>query len=398
MVVIRDGTCVGRSVGARLVHGRSARMREWTFEFYIVFLVGNALRTGIRPRTEVARRCTRHWTARRTVLTISRVTTDTQILMALRSAENGGVCGAELSQRLGLTRAAIWARVEELRKVGYEIEASPVLGYRLISTPDVLHADDLLARLGKTKVIGRDIRVFEQTTSTNDVVEKLARDGVKEGVVVFAESQTKGRGRLGRVWTSPTRKGLWFSILLRPNLRPQETTQLTVAAAAAVWRAIHSVTGLEPEIKWPNDILIGGKKVVGILTELSAEVDRVKHIILGVGVDVNLAANEFPAELRKSATSLRIESGKPVERAELATEILRELDRDYARVCAGNFTELADEWEEHCTTIGKQVVVGIGERRLRGRAESLDEDGALLLRTEHGRLERVIGGDVTLDK
>ena len=326
------------------------------------------------------------------------MTTDTQILMALRAAEIGGVSGAELSQRLGVTRAAIWARIEELRKLGYDIEASPVLGYRLLSAPDVLHADDLLARLGKTKVIGRDIRVFEQTTSTNDVVEKLARDGVKEGVVVFAESQTKGRGRLGRAWTSPARKGLWFSILLRPNLRPQETTQLTVAAATAVWRAIHAETGLSPEIKWPNDILIGGKKVVGILTELSAEVDRVKHITLGVGVDVNLTASEFPSELRKIATSLRVECGKPIVRAELATAILRELDRDYARVCNGEFPALADEWEELCSTIGKQVVVGIGERKLRGRAEALDDDGALLLRTEHGRLERVIGGDVTLDK
>lgn len=306
--------------------------------------------------------------------------------------------GAELSQELGISRAAIWARIEELRKLGYEIEASPVLGYRLVSSPDVLHADDLLARLGKTKVVGRDIRVFEQTTSTNDVVEKLARDGVKEGVVVFAESQTKGRGRLGREWTSPTRKGLWFSILLRPELRPQETTQLTVAAATALWRAIHEETGLSPEIKWPNDILIRGKKVVGILTELSAEVDRVKHVTVGIGVDVNLAANEFSVELRKIATSLRIESGSPVSRPDLATTTLRELDRDYARVCAGKFAEVADEWEEHCTTIGQRIVVTMGDRKLRGRAESLDDDGALLLRTEHGRLERIIGGDVTLEK
>lgn len=326
------------------------------------------------------------------------MTTDAQILIALRAADNGGVSGAELSQELGISRAAIWARIEELRRLGYEIEASPVLGYRLVSSPDVLHADDLLARLGKTKVVGRDIRVFEQTTSTNDVVEKLARDGVKEGVVVFAESQTKGRGRLGRVWTSPTRKGLWFSILLRPDLRPQETTQLTVAAATALWRAIHEETGLAPEIKWPNDILVRGRKVVGILTELSAEVDRVKHVTLGVGVDVNLAANEFPVELRKIATSLRIESGELVSRADLATTILRELDRDYARVCAGNFSEVADEWEEHCSTIGQRVVISMGDRRLRGRAESLDDDGALRLRTEHGRLERIIGGDVTLEK
>src|SRR3989441_7431984 len=188
------------------------------------------------------------------------MTTDAQILSALRSDENGGVSGAELSEQLGVSRAAIWARIEELRKLGYEIEASPHLGYRLLDSPDVLHADDLLSRLGKTKVIGRDIRVFQETTSTNDVVEKLARDNVKEGVVVFAESQTRGRGRLGRKWVSPAGKGLWFSVLLRPDLRPQEATQLTVVAATALWRAIHAETGIRAEIKWPNDILIRGKK------------------------------------------------------------------------------------------------------------------------------------------
>ena len=326
------------------------------------------------------------------------MTTDAQILSALRSAENGGVSGAELADRLGISRAAVWARIEDLRKLGYDIEAGPHVGYRLLNDPDVLHADDLIARLGKTKVIGRDIQVFEQTTSTNDVVEKLARDGVKEGVVVFAEAQTKGRGRLGRQWMSPARKGLWFSILLRPELRPQETTQLTVAAATALWRAIRAETGITAEIKWPNDILIRGKKVVGILTELSAEVDRVKHVTLGVGVDVNLSASEFPSDLRKIATSLRVESGKPISRPELATAILRELDRDYARICAGQFAALADEWEQHCTTIGKNVAIQIGERKMRGRAEALDDDGALLIRTEHGHLERIIGGDVTLER
>ncbi len=326
------------------------------------------------------------------------MTTDAQILSALRAAENGGVSGAELSQRLGISRAAIWARIEELRQLGYDIDATPHLGYRLVSAPDVLHADDLLASLGKTKVIGRDIRVFEQTTSTNDVVEKLARDGVKEGVVVFAESQAKGRGRLGRVWTSPVRKGLWFSSLLRPNLRPQETTQLTIAAATALWRAIQAETGITAEIKWPNDILIRGKKVVGILTELSAEVDRVKHVTLGIGVDVNLTTADLPAELRKTATSLRIESGEFISRAELAVTILRELDADYHRVMNGGFASLADEWEQHCTTIGQQVVVQMGSRKIRGHAESLDDDGALLVRTEHGHIERVIGGDVTLEK
>ncbi len=325
------------------------------------------------------------------------MTTDAKILAALR-AHPEGVSGAQLAEQLAISRAAIWARMDELRKVGYDIEASPHFGYKLVSSPDALHADDLLARLGKTRVVGRDIQVFEQTTSTNDVAEKLARDGVREGVVVFAESQTKGRGRLGRVWMSPTRKGLWFSVLLRPNLRPQETTQLTVISATALRRAIKTVVGITADIKWPNDLLIGGKKVAGILTEMSAEVDRVRHIILGIGLDVNQETNEFAPDLRKIATSLRIEAGEPVCRAEIATEILRELDLDYARILAGKFSEVADEWEAACITIGKNVAVHTGDRKFRGHAESLDDDGALLVRTEHGLLERVIGGDVTLEK
>ncbi|HEY5043590.1 MAG TPA: biotin--[acetyl-CoA-carboxylase] ligase [Verrucomicrobiae bacterium] len=325
------------------------------------------------------------------------MTTDAKILSALR-ANPDGVSGAQLAEQLEISRAAVWSRIEELRQVGFVIEAGPHFGYRLVDEPDALLADDLLARLGKTKVVGRDIRVFEQTTSTNDVMEKLARDGVKEGVVVFAESQTKGRGRLGRKWMSPIRKGLWFSVLLRPDLRPQETTQLTVASAAALRRAIKSVTGLSADIKWPNDLLIGGKKVVGILTEMSAELDRVRHVILGIGVDVNQSVTEFPAELRKTATSLKIETGGEISRAELAVEILRELDLDYARICGGKFPQLADEWESGCATIGRNISVQMGVRTIRGCAESLDDDGALLVRTEHGHLERIIGGDVTLEK
>ena len=326
------------------------------------------------------------------------MTTDAQILSALRTAGDGAVSGAELSQLVGVSRAALRTRIDELRRLGYDIQASPHFGYRLVTAPDVLHADDLLARLGKTRVVGRDIRVFEQTTSTNDIAEKLARDGVREGVVVFAESQSKGRGRLGRKWTSPARQGLWFSVLLRPDLRPQEATQLTVAAATALARAIRSETGLKPGIKWPNDILIAGKKAAGILTELSAELDRIKYVILGIGVDVNLNAAEFPAEFRKSATSLKIESGRSVSRAALAAAILRALDEDYSKIVERQFSSVADEWESLCTTLGHDVVIRVGDRRLRGRAEALGEDGALLLRTEHGRLERIVGGDVTLEK
>ena len=326
------------------------------------------------------------------------MTADAKILSALRAAGDGSVGGSELSAQLGISRAAIWARIEELRSLGYDIEASPHFGYRLLSAPDALHADDLLSRLGKVQVVGRDIRVFQQTTSTNDVVEKLARDGVKEGVAVFAETQTSGRGRLGRSWMSPAQKGLWFSILLRPDLRPQEATQLTVASATALVRAILKCTGRKPEIKWPNDILCGGRKVAGILTELAAELDHVKHVILGIGINVNQAPADFSAELRRGAASLKMATGHTVSRPELAGAVLSELDVDYGRICAGQFSAVADEWEGHCSTLGRRVSIRMGSTVLTGRAESLSDDGALLLRTDHGHLERISGGDVTLEK
>jgi BirA family biotin operon repressor/biotin-[acetyl-CoA-carboxylase] ligase len=323
---------------------------------------------------------------------------DLEILRALRNPAGAWVSGSDLSRELGVTRAAVWGRVDELRRVGYEIEASPHQGYRLIASPDALHADDLLARMPGKRVVGRDIQVFKETGSTNDTMEMLARDGAAEGMVVFAESQTRGRGRMGRRWLSASGKGLWFSVLLRPPLRPQETTRLTVAAAVAIRRAIWKVTRLQCGIKWPNDLLLQGRKVAGILTELSAETDRVRYLILGVGIDVNQRASEFPRSLAKVAGSLLLAAGTAVDRAALAAEVLSQLDREYARVCAGRFQEVAEEWESACATLGQTVCIKIGERLVEGRAEALDADGALLVRTEHGRLVCVTGGDLTVEK
>jgi BirA family biotin operon repressor/biotin-[acetyl-CoA-carboxylase] ligase len=324
------------------------------------------------------------------------MTVDAQILSALRAAPSG-VSGADLSRQLKMTRAGVWAHIEELRALGYDIEASPHLGYRLLGSPDALHADDLSARLGKVRVVGREIHVFQETTSTNDVAARLARGGAEEGAVVFAESQTKGRGRMGRAWVSPAGKGLWFTVLLRPDCPPQGTTQLTVAAATALARAVTLQTGIVPEIKWPNDILIRGRKIAGILTEMRAEVDRVQEVLLGIGMDVNLEAADFADGLRRTATSLKLETGQKVNRAELAVAVLRELDRDYQAVAEGHFDRLAEQWAERCSTLGCQVAIRIGDRVVRGRAESLDNDGALLVRGLHGHLERIVGGDVTQD-
>lgn len=324
------------------------------------------------------------------------MTLDAKILFALRAADDTGIHLSALAAQVGENPTAIQRHVAELGRLGYEIESTPHFGFRLMSAPDLLHADDLLSRLAPNRVVGRDIQVFQETSSTNDVAEKLARDGVAEGVVVFAETQTRGRGRLGRKWLSPAGRGLWFSVLLRPQMPPSSVTQLTIAAATAVARAVRLETGLKPEIKWPNDILLRGKKSAGILTELSAEVDRVRHVIIGLGVDVNVT--DFPAELREVATSLATEAGHPFIRAEIAAAILRELDADYARIARGEFAALAEEWEQQCVTLGQRVRIHIGDRMLTGRAEALDTDGALLLRTEHGRLERIVGGDVVLEK
>ncbi len=324
------------------------------------------------------------------------MTLDATILHALRGADETGVTAATLAAQSGSTVDVVAQRVAALGALGYDIQATPHRGYRLHSAPDLLHADDLISRLPANRVIGRDIQVFQETSSTNDVVEKLARDGVAEGVVVFAESQTKGRGRLGRRWVSPAGQGLWFSVLLRPALPPSLVTQLTIAVATAVARAVRSETGLVPQIKWPNDILIHGKKAVGILTELSAELDRVRYVVIGIGVDVNVPT--FPVELAATATSLAEAAGRQFIRADIAAAILKELDFDYARVRGAAFPALAEEWEQQCVTLGKRVRIHIGDRTVTGRAESLDSDGALVVRTDYGHLERILGGDVILEK
>jgi len=325
------------------------------------------------------------------------MTTAAQLLAALRTHPDG-VAGTDLCQQLHVTRAAVWSHIESLREAGFEIIASPHRGYQLVSAPDALLAVDLQSRLIQDQVIGSTVRVLQNTTSTNDEASRAALEGHPEGLVIFAESQSTGRGRMGRRWSSPTGRGLWFSALLRPSLTPGECTQLTAASAIALVRAIQSATGITPEIKWPNDLLIKGNKIAGILTEMSAELEHVRSVVLGIGIDVNQTASEFPADLRGIATSLKLAMGKNVSRPDLAEAVLLNLNEEYARILASNFAAVAEEWASHCSTLGKQVTIDMGTRRVRGRAEALDENGALLLRTEHGRIERIIGGEVTLTK
>ena len=321
---------------------------------------------------------------------------DADILRELYQVGDDGISGAKLASRLAVSRTAIWARIEALRRVGFDIEASPQSGYRLNAAPDLLLSEDLVARRGKIRIIGDPIQVFQETRSTNALAERLGRDGVKEGAVVVAEFQTQGRGRLGRTWLGSNGKGVLLSTLLRPPLRPPEVTRLTVMGATAVVRAIRRCTPVEPSIKWPNDIMIGSKKVAGILTEMNAEPDRVRYVVLGIGLNVNQSACDWPEELQSVATSLKIETGQSVHRAALTAALVEELDRDYCRSVGQEFGLVLDEWQSLCGTIGKEVCVQFGERRIEGRAEAIDTDGALLVRGDGGHLQRVTGGDVSL--
>jgi BirA family transcriptional regulator, biotin operon repressor / biotin---[acetyl-CoA-carboxylase] ligase len=322
--------------------------------------------------------------------------TGTAILEAFYQAAGQFVRADDLGRQLNRPSTAVTAEIVELEKLGYTIEAHPHLGYRLLGTPNRLTADDIKARL-KSKLIGSEILVFEETASTNDVVEHLAKSGAREGLVVFAESQTRGRGRRGRAWVSPRGKGLWFSVLLRPALPPSAASRITVAASVAVARAIWQNCGVDARIKWPNDVIVNGKKLAGILTELRAEADEILLAILGIGIDVNCEREDFSSDLADIATSLELETGNAQDRVGLAAQVLTALDECYW-VALTDFETIADEWAKLCTTLGKHIVVTMGERRIEGFAQALDGDGALLLRRDSGQVERILGGDVVVER
>src|SRR3989344_9407838 len=250
----------------------------------------------------------------------------TQILKFLKESE-GYVSGEEISRRCGMSRAAIWKYMQELRQEGFDVVAVPHLGYKLVATPDKLLPSEIQHGL-KTQYLGKKI-VYEDTgPSTMDVAFRLGMEGAVEGTLVCAEGQTKGKGRLGRHWNSPKGKGIYMSVILRPSLPPTEVAQLTLLAAVAVCEAVQRVSGVAARIKWPNDILVEDRKLAGILTELSAETDRVRFGVIGIGVNVNTPLSLLPA----TATSLKEEAQKKVSRGELVQEILRVLEDWYERL------------------------------------------------------------------
>ncbi len=315
------------------------------------------------------------------------------VLAFLAEAGDEFVSGEAISDKLGLTRAAVWKHVEALRSQGYRIQALPARGYRLTEVPDRLTALELRPLLN-THDVGQVLHWYPEIGSTSDRAKELAEAGAEHGEVVVAESQTAGRGRRGRTWASPGWKNLYFSVVLRPDLPPSRAPELTLVASIAVCDAL-AQAGVRSGIKWPNDVLAGGRKIAGILTELAAEPDRVHWVVLGVGVNVNAQAEDFPEELRGEATSVLIERGQPAPRALFAAACLTALETWIDRHAEKGFGDIREAWRDRNVTLGREVVVAAEGREIAGLAEDVDDAGALLVRTPSG-LERILSGDVKL--
>lgn len=312
------------------------------------------------------------------------------ILARLRAA-TGPVSGEDLAATLGVSRAAVFKHVEALRARGYAIAAEHAQGYRLTATPDRLDATELGARLTGG---WRRIEWHARVDSTQRVARELAGAGAPEGTVVVAEAQTAGRGRLGRTWHSPPGTSLYCSVLLRPPLPPARVPQLALVAGLAVAEAADAL-GVRALLKWPNDVLLDGRKVAGILTEMEAELDRVHAVVVGIGVNVNAAAEDFPPYLRERATSLAIATGGRVDRVGFAAAVLDRLEALYRRFLDAGFGALRDGWEGRSALAGRRVTVSGGGEHT-GTVAGVDDDGALRLVDEGGAVRRVVAGEVTV--
>jgi len=318
-----------------------------------------------------------------------------KVLDFLLSQKGKYISGEEISQALAVSRTAVWKQIKQLRTEGYEIQSSSRLGYRLVSQPDLLLPQEIRQGLS-TQWLGKEIHYYASLDSTNILAKKLAAQGAPEGALILAEEQTGGKGRLGRQWISPFAKGLWFSLILRPEITPTDAPKIVMLAAAALQETVASLTGLSVKIKWPNDLLLEQKKVAGILVEMSGEMDNINYLVVGIGINVNLTLEDFSPELRETATSLAIGLEKKVNRLDLLQALLAKFEEYYSIFKAGNYAFLVAKWREASCTLGQLVRVTTIREVLEGRAIDFTDDGSLVLELEDGSFREIVAGDVTL--
>lgn len=324
-----------------------------------------------------------------------------EILIRLKENPLEYVSGEYLSTVLGVSRTAIWKVINELKEEGYVIESSSKKGYRLSADSDVLNSFEINEGL-KTKVLGRNIVYLDQIDSTNNYAKKIAFEGCEEGTLVVADYQTCGRGRLGRDWNSSDKKGVWMSLVLRPDIPFEEVQMLTLAVSVAVVQALFEYAQIEAGIKWPNDIIIKGKKVCGILVEMNMEVDKINFLVLGIGLNVNQRKDDFKEELLDRAISLNMHleetsgSQKTLKRNELIATILLKFEEIYDKVKCGAFEDIISEWKKYSVTLGKEVSIIYKNEQYRGIAEDITKEGKLIVKCEDGTVKEVFSGEVSV--
>lgn len=303
------------------------------------------------------------------------------------------ISGQEISEKLGVSRQAVWKSINALKEKGYEIQSVTNRGYRLVSSPDYLNESSLKTLL-HNKIIGKNLIVLDSVNSTNDYLKKLGNEGCENGTVVAAREQTRGKGRLGRTWQSKKDDGIAFSVLLRPNVAPSEVSAITPLAGLAVCKAIREYTRLDCVIKWPNDIIVGRKKLVGILTEMSAEFDAVEYVITGIGINVDHTS--FPEEIAFKATSLLLETGRHIDKNEFLACVLEHLENEFVKNNLELTPTALSEYTDLCATVGRSVTFQRGTRRISGMAVGVSEHGELKVMMSDGTICLVNSGEVTV--
>ena len=312
-----------------------------------------------------------------------------QKIISVLKERSGYVSGEQISNSLDISRQGLWKHIQALKENGYDIAAVPHLGYKLFSAPDRLFPFEVTSGL-RTRLFGKNIYYFEQIHSTMDTAGDFGSKGAAEGTLIIAETQTKGRGRLGRTWSSPKYKGIYISLILKPRIPPSCAPILTLLSGVSVCEAVQNITGVETQIKWPNDVIIEGKKLAGILTELNAETDEVKFAVVGIGINVN---NEKKS-LLQGATSLKEHTNEEISRVELLKELLRVLEENYQLFEKKGSGVIADKWKQLSITLGKRVRINCLSLQIEGEALDIDCDGALLVRNDSGLINRITSGDV----
>lgn len=316
-----------------------------------------------------------------------------EILSMLRTT-GGYLSGQQLCERMGVSRTAVWKAINDLKEEGYTIEAVRNRGYRLVEEADVITQAELGSMLD-TRWIGNRLEYFDETDSTNTRARKFAEDGAVHGTLVVADSQSAGKGRRGRLWTSPRGVGIWMSMVLRPAISPSRASMLTLIAGMAVAKGVTESTGLNAMIKWPNDAVLEGRKICGILTEMSTEDECIRYVITGIGINVNI--DEFPKEIRETATSLKLVLGRNVRRSPVIRAVAEAFETYYdifMETC--DMSKLKEEYNQRLANTGREVMVLDPRGQYEGTALGIDDEGCLLVRKTDGTVVSVISGEVSV--